>query len=103
MLGRAATELVGSAVSRFVAPHERHSTVSLLRRKITGQAELVPFERTYLRPDGTPVRVTIHERRIIDEHGKIVGLRSALLEAGTQQRSRPLPLEVCEDGIAAVS
>lgn len=103
MLGREASELLGSAVWRFVAPHERHSTVSLLRRKIAGQADLIPFERTYMRPDGTSVCVTIHESRIVDEHGKIVGLRSALVEAVAHPRSRSLPLDVLGDEIAAVS
>jgi PAS domain S-box-containing protein len=101
LLGRKPSELIGKPVWRFVAPQERSEAVADVRRRLSGFSADAPFERTYLRADGTPVRVVIHEARILSHDGKAVGIRSALLASPA---ASPLPggdLLEAEAGIAA--
>lgn len=102
LLGREPSEMIGKPIWRFVAPQERSDAVAHMHSKLAGNEDPVPFERTYVRPDGTPVRVAIHESRILDAHGNAVGIRSALVAAQTEPPlERNTGLAVPED-IAAV-
>jgi PAS domain S-box-containing protein len=51
-----------------------------VERKLAGEQPLVPFSRTYLRPDGARMSVEIHDMYLRDEQGMISGIRSFLLD-----------------------
>jgi len=102
LLGRQSSEVIGRPVWRFVAPHERSEAVAGLHRAMAGQAEQASFERTYVRPDGTPVRVELHETPIIDEYGNTVGLRSALVASRSEFPATLDRSFANSEGIAAV-
>jgi PAS domain S-box-containing protein len=48
--------------------------------KLAGNRTLSVFQREYHRADGTPVTLEIHENLITDDTGRIMGIRSALLD-----------------------
>jgi PAS domain S-box-containing protein len=86
LLGYPASELVGKHIWEFLVSDQQARAREAIVRKLAAEQELVPFEREYLRPDGTRVDVEIHENLILDEHGTVCGLRSALLDITEKKR-----------------
>ena len=95
LLGLSEGEILGHPVWEFVAPEEQEQSREAVRRKMGGETPLVPFERDYLRPDGTRLVLEIHERHIHDENSGIVGMRSFLFDV-TQRRRTEIALQESE-------
>ena len=95
LLGLSEGEILGRPIWEFVAPEEQAQSRDAVRRKMGGESPLVPFERDYLRPDGTRLVLEIHERHIHDEQSGIVGMRSFLFDV-TQRRRTEKALQESE-------
>jgi two-component system sensor histidine kinase/response regulator len=80
LLGYEEHELIGRPVVDLVASDQQHLAYEAIRRKFSGRAELVPFERDYIRRDGSRIKVRIHETAVRDRYGRIVTLRSAVVD-----------------------
>jgi diguanylate cyclase (GGDEF)-like protein/PAS domain S-box-containing protein len=80
MLGLNAEGIVGTHAWDWAAPEERERSREAVRRKISGEQPLVPFEREFLSRDGRRLIAEVHERLIRDGSGKVLGIRSALLD-----------------------
>ncbi len=87
LLGYLPSELLGKSVFDFVAPQERSMATTFFRGKIIGQYPLAPFQREYLRRDGSVITVEIHETLIHDSSDNIVGIRSALVDVTERNRA----------------
>jgi two-component system, cell cycle sensor histidine kinase and response regulator CckA len=95
LLGLSEQEILGRPIWEFVAPDEQARSREAVRSKMSGEVRLVPFERDYLRPDGTRLVLEIHERHIHDEKMDIVGMRSFLFDV-TQRRRTEAALQESE-------
>jgi two-component system sensor histidine kinase/response regulator len=85
LLGFQPEELLGIPVWDQVAADQRQLSRERVAAKLTGQERLAPFERAYARSDGGRLRLEVHENLIRDEQGRVVGIRSALLDV-TEKR-----------------
>jgi PAS domain S-box-containing protein len=87
LLGLPQQELLGRDISDFVAPEEREASRAAVRRKLACEQFLRPFEREYERPDGTRLKLEIHETYILAAGGRIAGIRSFLLDITARKRA----------------
>lgn len=87
LLGYERHELIGRPVVDLVAYEQQHLAYEAIRRKFDGRAPLTPFVREYIRRDGGRITVRIHETAVRDRYGRIVALRSALVDLTESQRS----------------
>ncbi len=80
-------EMVGHPIWDFMAPEDREKTKAGLLQRIADEQPLVPLEREYKRRDGSSVVMEIHQKRIRDEAGRAVGLRTFLLDITQRKRA----------------
>ncbi len=94
-INRAGCELLGFSPDRLIGKNASDVVVSeqceLSRsggfEKLAATKSLKPFERTYTRHDGLDLLLEIHENLICNEHGKVIGIRSALLDITEKKRT----------------
>jgi two-component system sensor histidine kinase/response regulator len=87
LLGLEPEGLLGKHAWEFVLPAERESSRQAVLQKIAGERSIAPFQREFVRSDGAPLCLEIHERLIEDHRGKVVGIRSALLDVTERKRA----------------
>ena len=87
LLGYQPEELVGRPVWETVSFREREQSRQAVRRKLTGEQELVPFQREYLTRSGRTKLVEIHERLVRDVSGTVVGIHSTLSDISERMKS----------------
>src|SRR5881227_2174353 len=76
LLGLQREQVLGRPIWEFVAPHEQRESQQAVVRKLTHEEPLGVFERSYTRPDGSPLVLEIHDQYRYDDDGRLVGLRS---------------------------
>jgi PAS domain S-box-containing protein len=75
LLGYTAEEMQGRFAWEFIVEKVSREAIGT---KLSGRTLLQPFERTFIRKDGTLVPMEIHDRLLYDADGKICGMRSTL-------------------------
>ena len=86
MLGYQAGEMLGRPIWEFIAGAEREASREALRRKLSGEQPLTPYERCYLRRDGDELWVEIHDSLVRNAAGETTGIRTALLNITERRR-----------------
>lgn len=86
LLGYGKDELIGKPVWDLVAMEQRSASREKVRLKLAGLEPLKPFHREYVRKDGSRLSLYIHEKLIHDHGGKVIGIRSTLLDLTAQRR-----------------
>ncbi len=86
LLGLKPEEILGKSVWELVAPDQAETIREAVRWKISGKQRLAPFEREYVRRDGTRLRLEIHENLLRDGSGKPAGICSVLLDITERKR-----------------
>jgi PAS domain S-box-containing protein len=82
ILGYERDELVGQPVVRFIVMTE--TSERAIEKKLSGQAELKPFVRTFVRKDGSSITLLLLDRRLKDASGAIVGIRTVFAPVGLE-------------------
>jgi PAS domain S-box-containing protein len=93
MFGFTAQEMAGRPIWDFMAAEDREKTRTGLLQRIVDEQPLVPLEREYKRRDGTAVIMEIHQKRIRDEAGRPIGLRTFLLDITQRKRAEATLVE----------
>lgn len=88
LLGLSPCEMLGRPVWEFVSDEEKEVSHQAVMRKLAGGQSPAPFLRAYRRRDGRRVLVEIHENFIRDRRGRIVGIRSAMLDVTEREQAR---------------
>ncbi len=86
-------ELVGRPIWELMSPEDREKTRAGLLPRIVDEQPLAPLEREYTRRDGSTVIMEIHQKRIRDEAGRPVGLRTFLLDITQRKRAEAALVE----------
>jgi two-component system sensor histidine kinase/response regulator len=87
MLGYEPSELIGRHVCELGLPEEREYCLDLVGRKLKGDAQLVPVQRRFLRKNGEPITIELYQNLILDENGRIAGIRSILINITERERT----------------
>jgi len=88
LLGLSAYEMLGRPVWEFVADEEREASRAAVYRKLHGQQQLAPFLRPYRCREGVKRVFEIHETLIRDAAGKVIGMRSAMIDVTEREAAR---------------
>ena len=75
---RSAAEILGQDVSHLIAPDQRDQSAKSVCAKLAGRKPLLPFNREYIRSDGSTFIGEAHENLITDANGNILGIRTAV-------------------------
>jgi PAS domain S-box-containing protein len=86
LLGYEAGEMLGRPIWEFIAGADREAGQEALRRKLSGEQALEPFQRRYRQRDGGELWVEIHDILVRDAAGQTTGIRSALLDITERKR-----------------
>jgi PAS domain S-box-containing protein len=97
LLGLERVEILGQPIWKFVAPGEQEESRLAVLRKLAGGDPLPVFERRYVRPDGIPLVLEIHEHYRRNEDGSIAGIRSFLLDITRRKSAEEALLKAQED------
>jgi two-component system cell cycle sensor histidine kinase/response regulator CckA len=87
ILGLREDQIVGSYVWEFVAPEDRDLARERILRNLAGSKWLESVERSWVRTDGARLVLEIHTCQIRDSFGRIVGLRTFLLDVTRRKRA----------------
>jgi two-component system sensor histidine kinase/response regulator len=93
LLGYTAGELQGHHPWEFIVETVSQEAITA---KLSGNAQLVPVERTFICKDGTLVPLLIQDQLIYDKTGQVTGLRSTLHDI-SQRKQLELDLELARD------
>jgi PAS domain S-box-containing protein len=93
LFGFSADEMVGRPIWDFMTSEDREKTRAGLLQRIASDQPLAPLEREYKRRDGSSVIMEIHQKRIRDEAGRPVGLRTFLLDITQRKRAEATLVE----------
>src|SRR5262249_28962146 len=87
MLGFEPDELVGKPVWDLTSPEDRELFRETIQLKLTGDANIEPFQGRFLRKDGAPVTIEFYENRIEDERGGTAGIRGILINITEREQA----------------
>ena len=87
LLGYEPAEILGRPAWEFVAGAERAASREAVRRKLSGEQPLRPYQRRYGGRDGAEVWAEVRESLVCNAGGKIVGIRTALLDITDRKRA----------------
>jgi len=97
LLGLEREAIIGRPVWDFVAPRQREMSRENVQAKLAGAAPLPVFERQYALAGGTLLTLEIHENRMRDPNGVVVGIRSAMLDiTGRKEKEEELARRTAE-------
>jgi PAS domain S-box-containing protein len=87
ILGRSREEMIGRPIWDFVVEDEREMSRTAVMEKLAGIRPLGPLEREYETRSGQRITFEIYENFICDPSGRIIGLRSAMLDITDRKRN----------------
>jgi PAS domain S-box-containing protein len=87
LLEAEADSIIGRPCSNLVPEPERGRYRAQLGQRMSGALALAPYERDYLRPDGSTVAVEVHEQLLHDESGHVMGMRIAAIDVSQRKNS----------------
>jgi PAS domain S-box-containing protein len=87
LLGYEADDMLGRPVLEYIADADREAGREAIRRKLSGEQPLKPFERRFVRRDGGELWLEIHDILVRNADGEAVGIRSALLDITDRKRA----------------
>ncbi|HEV8132311.1 MAG TPA: PAS domain S-box protein [Acidobacteriota bacterium] len=96
MLGYSAEEMLDHYAWEFI--QQRDTSREAVAAKIAGRQRLAPFERTFIRKDGTPVQILVQDRLLRDADGHVVGIRSTVQDI-TERKQAEEVLQRAYEGL----
>ena len=93
LLGYTAEELQGRYAWEFIVEKVSQEAIAA---KLSGKMPLLPFERTFIRKDGTLVSLLVQDQLIYDKTGDVTGIRSTLHDI-TERKQLEVDLELARD------
>jgi PAS domain S-box-containing protein len=85
MLGYAREEMVGKPVFEFILPEQRKDAEERFRLKLAGETVPKQDDRVYVKKDGSKIYVAIDDVVEHDSDGKILGVRTTMVDISNQK------------------
>jgi PAS domain S-box-containing protein len=86
MFGYTKEEMVGKPIFAFIAPEQRKDAEERFYRKLSGQRVPKHDNRIYVKKDGTMINVSIDDAFDYDGNGKVVSVRTTMVDVTEQKR-----------------
>jgi PAS domain S-box-containing protein len=97
LLDLPAEQILHRSVWEFAPPGEQTAGRLATARKLSAETPLAVFERPYLRSDGAILQIEVHEQYRRSRDGRILGIRSFLLDITARRRAEDALRKVQED------
>jgi PAS domain S-box-containing protein len=97
MRGLARRELIGKICWNLLPPAERQRYREQTERRMSGHVSLLPYQRKYLRPDGSTITVEVHEQLLRDHASRVVGMRLAAIDMTEGKKSEDQAYEAASE------
>src|SRR5580704_3447914 len=97
MRGLARRELIGKICWNLLPPAERQRYREQTERRMSGHLSLLPYQRKYLRPDGSTITVEVHEQLLRDHASRVVGMRLAAIDMTEGKKSEDQAYEAASE------
>ena len=85
--GLAPREILSKRCWDLTPPADRVRQREQTERRLNSQVALVPYQRKYLRPNGSQVTVEVHEQLLRNRLGQVVGMRLAAIDMTERKKS----------------
>ncbi len=95
--GLARRELIGKICWNLLPPAERQRYREQTERRMSGHLSLLPYQRKYLRPDGSTITVEVHEQLLRDQASRVVGMRLAAIDMTEGKKSEDQAYEAASE------
>ncbi len=86
LLGYAQEEMLGRFMSDFLKETDREEANRSIRRKISQEQRLEPFDQVFVAKDGKEIHMAVHDRLLIDNAGNVKGIRSVIRDVTEYKR-----------------
>ena len=83
LLGYTAHQMIGRPVYEFVVMQD--ASRQSVQKKLAGAKDIKPFVRTFRRADGSGIAMLLVDRRLHDENGNPLGIRTAMMSLGEDE------------------
>jgi len=90
-------ELIGKPCWNLLPATERQRYREQIERRMSGQVALMPYQRKYLRPDGTTITVEVHDQLLRDGGSRAVGMRLAAIDMTEGKKSEDQAYEAATE------
>jgi PAS domain S-box-containing protein len=97
MRGLVRRELIGKVCWNLLPPAERQRYREQTERRMSGHLSLLPYQRKYLRPDGSTITVEVHEQLLRDHASRVVGMRLAAIDMTEGKKSEDQAYEAASE------
>jgi PAS domain S-box-containing protein len=97
MRGLVRRELIGKVCWNLLPPAERQRYREQTERRMSGHLSLLPYQRRYLRPDGSTITVEVHEQLLRDHASRVVGMRLAAIDMTEGKKSEDQAYEAASE------
>jgi PAS domain S-box-containing protein len=97
MRGLARRELIGKIFWNLFPAAERQRNREQTERRMSGHVSLLPYQRKYLRPDGSTITVEVHEQLLRDQASRVVGMRLAAIDMTEGKKSEDQAYEAASE------
>jgi len=97
MRGLSRRELIGKYCWNLLPAAERPRFREQIERRMSGHMSLLPYQRKYLRPDGSTITVEVHEQLIRDHAGRMAGMRLAAIDMTDGKKSEDQAYEAASE------
>jgi PAS domain S-box-containing protein len=87
MLGYTRDEMVGKPIFDFILPEQRKEAEERFHLKLTGEHIPKRDDRIYVKKDGSKIFVSIDDRLEYGPDGKVLGVRTTMVDISQQKRA----------------
>ncbi len=87
MLGYTRDEMVGKPIFEFILPEQRKEAEERFRLKLAGEHIPRHDNRIYVKKNGSKINVSIDDVLERDSNGKVIGVRTTMLDATEQKQA----------------
>jgi PAS domain S-box-containing protein len=87
MLGYTKEEMVGQSIFDFVLPEQRKEAKKRFQLKLAGEPIPKDLDRIYVRKNGSNIYVSVDDLLEHDGDGKVVGVRTTMVDVSEQKRT----------------
>jgi PAS domain S-box-containing protein len=102
MLGYSKEEMIGKPIFDFILPEQRKEAEERFRLKLKGGQIPKHDNRIYIKKDGSKIHVSIDDVLEYDNHGKVIGVRTTMVDITELKRSEEA-LRKSETGLRHLS